>query len=89
MKEAPSEKRGETAVFQLGVTDANAAVAIQRLPEQKPCPARSRMGRMNQVASIFSCIHALETSATSDVGCAHAARSSFTQIAPTDARGRI
>ena len=37
MKEAPSEKRGETAVFQLGVTDANAAVAIQRLPEQKPC----------------------------------------------------
>jgi hypothetical protein len=68
--------------------DANVAMDKQGL-EQKFCPERSRMDRMSRVASIFSCIHALEASATSDVGCAHAARSSLTQIAPADARGGI
>jgi len=89
MKEAHQKKGARSPFLSSARPGANVAVAIQSLPEQKSCPERSRMGRMSQVASIFSCIHALEASAISDVGCAHAVRSSLTQIAPADARGRI
>jgi hypothetical protein len=94
MKEKRHHKKGDFRIAKSLFSSsagphANVAVAIQSLPEQKSCRERRRMGRMSQVVFIFSCIHALEASATNDVGCAHAARSLLTQIAPTDARGRI